>query len=75
MVGLETWEGKLCVFGLHDSQEAEHTTEPTRALYAALAVAESHEAIRERLHELTSSRHSGKDVQQMIATLNPVLRG
>jgi len=31
--------------------------------------------VRERVHELTDSRHSGKDVKQMIATLNPVLRG
>src|ERR1017187_10261425 len=31
--------------------------------------------IRERVHELTHSRHSGKDVKQIIATLNPVLRG
>jgi RNA-directed DNA polymerase len=31
--------------------------------------------IRERVHELTDGRHSGKDVKQIIATLNPVLRG
>ncbi len=31
--------------------------------------------VRERVHELTDSRHSGKDVKQVIATLNPVLRG
>src|SRR5579862_6598670 len=31
--------------------------------------------VRERVHELTDSRHSGKDVKQIIATLNPVLRG
>src|SRR5579871_4761289 len=31
--------------------------------------------IRERVHELTDSRYSGKDVKQIIATLNPVLRG
>jgi len=31
--------------------------------------------IRQRVHELTDSRHSGKDVKQIIATLNPVLRG
>ncbi len=31
--------------------------------------------IRERVHEMTDSRHSGKDVKQIIATLNPVLRG
>jgi Group II intron, maturase-specific domain len=31
--------------------------------------------VRERVHELTDSRQSGKDVKQMIATLNPVLRG
>ena len=31
--------------------------------------------IRERVHELTAARHSGKDVKQIIATLNPVLRG
>ena len=31
--------------------------------------------IRERVHELTDKRHSGKDVKQIIATLNPVLRG
>ena len=31
--------------------------------------------VRERVHELTNSRHSGKDVKQIIATLNPVLRG
>src|SRR6266851_500791 len=29
----------------------------------------------ERVHEMTDSRHSGKDVKQIIATLNPVLRG
>jgi RNA-directed DNA polymerase len=27
------------------------------------------------VHELTDSRQSGKDVKQIIATLNPVLRG
>jgi RNA-directed DNA polymerase len=31
--------------------------------------------VRERVHELTDSRHSRKDVKQIIATLNPVLRG
>ncbi len=31
--------------------------------------------IRERVHELTDSQQSGKDVKQIIATLNPVLRG
>jgi RNA-directed DNA polymerase len=31
--------------------------------------------VRARVHELTNSRHSGKDVKQIIATLNPVLRG
>ena len=31
--------------------------------------------IRERVHEMTDARHSGEDVKQMIAKLNPVLRG
>jgi len=31
--------------------------------------------VRQRVHELTDARHSGKDVKQIIATLNPVLRG
>jgi RNA-directed DNA polymerase len=31
--------------------------------------------IRERVHELTDARHSGKDVKQIIAKLNPMLRG
>jgi RNA-directed DNA polymerase len=31
--------------------------------------------IRNRVHELTDQRQSGKDVKQVIATLNPVLRG
>jgi group II intron reverse transcriptase/maturase len=31
--------------------------------------------VRARVHELTEARHSGKDVKQIIATLNPVLRG
>jgi RNA-directed DNA polymerase len=31
--------------------------------------------IRARVYELTDARHSGKDVKQIIATLNPVLRG
>ena len=31
--------------------------------------------IRKRVHELTDSRHSGEDVKQVIAKLNPVLRG
>jgi group II intron reverse transcriptase/maturase len=31
--------------------------------------------VRTRVHELTDSRHSGKDVKQIIATLNLVLRG
>ena len=32
-------------------------------------------SIRERVRELTESRHGGKDVKQMITALNPVLRG
>ena len=31
--------------------------------------------IRDRVRELTDARHSGKDVKQIIAELNPVLRG
>jgi group II intron reverse transcriptase/maturase len=31
--------------------------------------------IRKRVHELTDARQSGKDVKQIIAKLNPVLRG
>lgn len=31
--------------------------------------------LRERVRELTGKRHSGKDVKQIIAELNPVLRG
>jgi group II intron reverse transcriptase/maturase len=31
--------------------------------------------LRERVRELTSKRHSGKDVKQIIAELTPVLRG
>ena len=31
--------------------------------------------VRQRVHELTDARHSGKDVKQIIATLNPVIRG
>jgi len=31
--------------------------------------------IRKRVHELTDARHSGEDVKQVIAKLNPVLRG
>jgi group II intron reverse transcriptase/maturase len=32
-------------------------------------------SIRERVRELTESRHGGKDVKQIITALNPVLRG
>jgi RNA-directed DNA polymerase len=31
--------------------------------------------VRKRVHELTDARQSGKDVKQIIAELNPVLRG
>ena len=31
--------------------------------------------IRDRVRQLTDSRQSGKDVKQIIAELNPVLRG
>ena len=31
--------------------------------------------LRERVRELTSARHSGEDLKQIIATVNPVLRG
>ena len=31
--------------------------------------------LRDRVREITDSRHSGKDVKQVIAELNPVLRG
>src|SRR5271165_1499521 len=31
--------------------------------------------LRERVHELTGKKHSGKDVKQIIAALTPVLRG
>ncbi len=38
--GLETREGRLRVFGLHDSQEAEHTTGAGQALHAPVAESE-----------------------------------
>ena len=41
---LEPWEGELCILGLHDSQEAEHTAESAVVLYAAVAVAQGDEA-------------------------------
>ena len=31
--------------------------------------------VRERIHELTDCRHSGRDLRYIIQSLNPVLRG
>jgi RNA-directed DNA polymerase len=31
--------------------------------------------LRDRIREMTDARHSGEDVKQVIAKLNPVLRG
>ena len=73
--GLETWEGELCIFGLHDSQEAEHPTEPAAHFMQRWPSPKAMKRIRERVHELTDARQSGQDVKQIIAKLNPVLRG
>ena len=40
-----------------------------------MAKPEGDEKLRDRVRELTSKRQSGKDVKQIIAQLNPVLRG
>src|ERR1035437_8054964 len=37
--GLEAREGELCILGLHDSKEAEHTAGTAAVLHAAMAVA------------------------------------
>ena len=60
---------------LHDSKEAEHSTESAHAFMQRWPSPKAMKRIRERVHELTGSRHSGKDVEQIIAALNPVLRG
>ena len=38
--GFEAREGELCIPGMHDSKEAEHTAEPALAFHAAVAQSE-----------------------------------
>ena len=76
MVDLPAREGELRVSGVYDSQEAKHSAEPAGVLHAAVAVAR-----RRRSDSGTACMRSpmrgkaGQDVKQIIAELNPVLRG
>ena len=73
--GLEAWEGEFRVSGVYDPQEAQYSAEPTGILHAPLAVTKATKRLRDRVREITDKRASGADVKQVIAKLNPVLRG
>jgi len=60
---------------MHDSEEEEHPAKAGLVLHAALAEPEATKKLRDRVRELTNVGQSGKDVKQIIAELNPVLRG
>ena len=70
--GLGTREGGFRFLGLHDTPEAEHSAAAGQTWWPSPKATKK---LRDRVRELTESRQSGKDVKQISADLNPVLRG
>jgi len=75
MVDLRRGKGSFVFLGCTIRKKRSIQRNPRRYYTQRWPSPKAMKRIRNRVHELTDKRQSGKDVKQIIATLNPVLRG
>ena len=75
MVDLSRGKGSFVFLGCTIRKKRSIQRSPWRYYTQRWPSPKAMKRIRKRVHELTGARQSGKDVKQVIATLNPVLRG
>jgi RNA-directed DNA polymerase len=75
MVELRRGKGSFVFLGCTIRKKRSIQRNPRRYYMQRWPSPKAMKKIRTRVHELTSSQQSGKDVKQIIATLTPVLRG
>jgi group II intron reverse transcriptase/maturase len=75
MVDLSRGKGSFVFLGCTIRKKRSIQRNPRRYYTQRWPSPKAMKRIRKRVHELTDARQSGKDVKQVIAKLNPVLRG
>ncbi|MGH9630397.1 MAG: group II intron reverse transcriptase/maturase [Bryobacteraceae bacterium] len=75
MVNLGRGKGSFVFLGCTIRKKRSILRNPRRYYMQRWPSPKAMKRIRKRVHELTDARHSGEDVKQVIAKLNPVLRG
>jgi RNA-directed DNA polymerase len=75
MVDLRRGKGSFVFLGCTIRKKRSIQRNPRRYFTQRWPSPKAMKRIRKRVHELTDARQSGKDVKQVIAKLNPVLRG
>jgi RNA-directed DNA polymerase len=75
MVDLGRGKGSFVFLGCTIRKKRSILRNPRRCYMQRWPSPKAMKRVRTRIHELTEARHSGDDVKQVIAKLNPVLRG
>jgi group II intron reverse transcriptase/maturase len=75
MVDLRRGKGSFVFLGCTIRKKRSIQRNPRRYYTQRWPSPKAMKRVRKRVHELTNARQSGKDVKQIIAQLNPVLRG
>jgi len=75
MVDLRRGKGSFVFLGCTIRKKRSILRNPRRYYVQRWPSPKAMKRVRTRVHELTEARHSGDDVKQVIAKLNPVLRG
>ena len=75
MVDLGRGKGSFVFLGCTIRKKRSILRNPRRSYMQRWPSPKAMKRVRARVHELTDARHSGNDVKQVIAKLNPVLRG
>jgi group II intron reverse transcriptase/maturase len=75
MVELTRGKGSFVFLGCTIRKKRSILRNPRRHYMQRWPSPKAMKRVRTRVHELTDPRHSGEDVKQVIAKLNPVLRG
>ena len=75
MVNLGRGKGSFVFLGCTIRKKRSIQRNPRRHYMQRWPSPKAMKRVRKRVHELTDARHSGEDVKQVIAKLNPVLRG
>jgi len=75
MVNVERGKGSFVFLGCTIRKKRSILRNPRRYYMQRWPSPKAMKRVRKRVHELTDARHGGEDVKQVIAKLNPVLRG